>query len=63
MVLNDISDQQLQGALYAIRRQLGSMEREGLLREGQVAANLVKRVTVSSDLQEAVSGALYVQVS
>eukprot|EP00731_Ephydatia_muelleri_P032089 Em0023g596a len=61
VVLNDISDQQLQGALDAIHHQLGNMEREGLLREGQTAANLEKQVTISSDLQGAVSGALYVQ--
>ena len=39
------------------------MEREGLLREGQTAASLEKHVTVSANLQEALSGALYVQVN
>ena len=63
MVLNDISADQLRGALDAVHHQLGNMEREGLLREGQTAQNLEKRVTVSANLQEALSDALYVQVS
>lgn len=61
VVLNDISDDQLRGALDAIRHQLRSMEKEGLLKEGQKAENLEKLITVNANLQEAVSGALYVQ--
>ena len=62
MTLFDISDEQLQGALPSIRQQLTNMEKEGLLREGQLAAELAERVTLSSNLQEAMAGAVYVQV-
>ena len=60
--LYDISDDQLQGALVAIGKQLQQLEGEGLLREGQKADELVKHVSVTSDLKEAMQGTEYVQV-
>ena len=60
--LYDISDEQLQGAKVAIQRQLEELEGQGLLREGQTAAQLLRRVNFSSDLKDAVDGAEYVQV-
>ncbi len=61
-MLYDISDEQLAGALVAVGDQLGRLEREGLLREGQTREGVLARVTVSSNLVEAVQGACYIQV-
>ena len=55
--------EQLEGAVLAIGQQLESLEGEGLLKEGQTGAELLKKVTTSSNLQETVEGAEYVQVS
>ena len=63
MTLYDIMAEQLEGAVLAIGQQLESLEREGLLKEGQTGAELLKKVTTSSNLQETVEGAEYVQVS
>lgn len=63
MYLYDISSQQLQGAQEAIQQQLEGLEGEGLLREGQTATQLIKAVSFTSDLQDAVDGADYIQVS
>lgn len=60
--LYDISSDQLQGARKAIQQQLEGLEKEGLLREGQTASQLLKAVAVSSDLKEAVDGSGYIQV-
>lgn len=46
----------------AIAQQLECLEEEGLLREGQVASQLVRAVTYTSTLKEAVYGAEYIQV-
>ncbi len=60
--LYDVSAKQLQGAREAIEKQLQGLEGEGLLREGQTASQLVKAVSFSSDLQDAVADAHYIQV-
>ncbi len=62
MCLYDINDQQLQDAEKAIRKQLEGLEGEGLLRDGQTADKVIKAVSFSSDLREAVEGAEYIQV-
>lgn len=62
MCLYDISPEQLQGAQDSIFQQLQSLEREGLLRSGQTAENLATAVTVTTDFQEAVKDAQYIQV-
>lgn len=63
MHLYDISSEQLQGAREAIQRQLEGLEKEGLLREGQAASQLLQTISFSSQLQEVVDGADYIQVS
>ena len=63
MTLYDIMAEQLEGAVLAIGQQLESLEGEGLLKEGQTGAELLNKVTTSSNLQETVEGAEYVQVS
>lgn len=63
MCLYDISAEQLEGAREAIQQQLEGLEGDGLLREGQTASQLSSAVSFSSDLQDAVSGADYIQVS
>ncbi len=60
--LYDISDDQLKGALSAIEQQLVTLETQGLLKDGQTAAELVKRVSCFTKLQEAATGAVYIQV-
>ena len=60
--LYDIKDEQLEGAKVAIQSQLVELEGQGLLREGQTASQLLKRVAFSSDLKDAVDGADYIQV-
>lgn len=62
MTLFDVVADQLQHALAAIESQLKMLEGDGLLREGQTAAELVRSVSVSSDLEEAMKGTHYVQV-
>ena len=62
MCLYDIKDEQLEGAKTAIQSQLEELEGQGLLREGQTAVQLLKRVAFSSDLKDAVDGADYIQV-
>lgn len=62
MCLYDISSEQLSGAQEAILKQLQELERGGLLREGQTAATLLKSVSFSSNLKEAVENAEYIQV-
>ncbi len=62
VILYDISDEQLQGALVSIGKQLVQLEGEGLLRAGQTGEELLKSVSVSSNLSEAMEGAIYVQV-
>ena len=60
--LYDISEEQLQGAQQAIQQQLEGLEKDGLLREGQTASQLAKAVSYSTDLKNAVAGAVYIQV-
>jgi len=60
--LYDINSEQLEGAKESIHKQLQSLEGEGLLREGQTAKSLLPSVSFSSNLEEAVQGACYVQV-
>ena len=62
MTLFDVVADQLQNALSAIESQLKMLEGDGLLRDGQTAAELVKSVSVSSDLKEAMEETDYVQV-
>ena len=62
MVLFDVVADQLEAALVAVEEKLLSLEGEGLLRAGQSAAELVKAVSVTSDLKQAMDGAEYVQV-
>ena len=62
VTLYDISDEQLQGALVSVGQQLVQLEGEGLLRTGQTGEGLLKGVSVSSNLSEAMEGAIYVQV-
>ena len=62
MTLFDVVADQLPAALASIERQLTMLEGDGLLREGQTAASLMKSVSVSSDLKEAMEGTDYVQV-
>ncbi len=62
VTLYDISDEQLQGALVSVGQQLVQLEGEGLLRTGQTGEGLLKSVSVSSNLSEAMEGAIYVQV-
>ncbi len=52
----------MEGAKMAILTQLEELEGQGLLREGQTAAQLIKSVTFSCNLKEAVDGAEYIQV-
>lgn len=62
MCLYDVNAEQLEGAKLAIQQQLEGLEGDGLLREGQTASQLSNSVSFSSDLQEAVNGADYIQV-
>lgn len=62
VTLYDISDEQLQGALVAVGQQLGQLEKDGLLKEGQSSEGLLKNVSITSNIREAVEGADYVQV-
>ena len=62
MTLFDVVPDQLQSALAAVEGQLRMLEGDGLLREGQTAARLIKSVTVCSDLRVAMEGTEYVQV-
>ena len=62
MCLYDVSADQLEGAKLAIQQQLEGLEGDGLLREGQTASQLLNAVSFSSDLQDAVSDAGYIQV-
>lgn len=62
MTLFDVMADQLQNALVAVEKQLKMLEGDGLLREGQTAATLMRAVSVSSDLKEAMEGTDYVQV-
>jgi L-gulonate 3-dehydrogenase len=61
VMLYDVIGEQLGGAMSAVVEKLRVMEKEGLLREGQIAEELAKRVTSSSSLKDAVEGAVYVQ--
>ena len=63
MTLFDVVADQLQNALAAIEKQLKMLEGDGLLREGQTASELMRSVSVSSDLKEAMEGTDYVQVA
>ena len=63
VTLFDVAADQLQSALAAVEGQLKMLEGDGLLREGQTAAELIKSVSVCSDLCEAMKGTSYVQVS
>ena len=63
VTLFDVVADQLQNALVAIEKQLKMLEGDGLLREGQTASELMKSVSVSSDLKEAMEGTDYVQVA
>ena len=63
VTLFDVAADQLQSALAAVEGQLKMLEGDGLLREGQTAAELIKSVSVCSDLCEAMKGTIYVQVS
>lgn len=62
MTLFDVVEGQLQNALVAIEDQLKMLEGDGLLREGQTAADLMKSVSINTDLKEAMKGTDYVQV-
>lgn len=53
----------MRSALDAITEKLLGLQSNGLLSEGQVPADLVKNITVTSNLEEAVTGATYIQVS
>lgn len=63
VTLFDVVADQLQNALVAIEKQLKMLEGDGLLREGQTASELMRSVSVSSDLKEAMEGTDYVQVA
>jgi 3-hydroxyacyl-CoA dehydrogenase len=63
VTLFDVVADQLQNALAAIEKQLKMLEGDGLLREGQTASELMRSVSVSSDLKEAMEGTNYVQVA
>lgn len=63
VTLFDVVADQLQNALAAIEKQLKMLEGDGLLREGQTASELMRSVSVSSDLKEAMEGTDYVQVA
>ena len=62
MILFDVIADQLQNALVAIEKQLKMLEGDGLLREGQTTSELMRFVSVSNDLKEAMEGTDYVQV-
>lgn len=62
MTLFDVVADQLQNALVAIEKQLKMLEGDGLLREGQTSSELMRFVSVNSDLKEAMEGTDYVQV-
>lgn len=62
VTLFDISDQQLEGALKDIEQKLTTLQEEGLLREKQTASQCLKNVSLSTNLQGAIAGALYIQV-
>ena len=57
-----MSSEQLEGAMAAVGEKLVVLEKEGLLREGQSAEELGRKVTPSTNLEEALQGAVYVQV-
>ena len=63
VTLFDVVADQLQNALVAIEKQLKMLEGDGLLREGQTASELIRSVSVSSDLKEAMEGTDYIQVA
>ena len=62
VALFDISDQQLEDALKEIEQKLTTLQEEGLLREGQTASQCLKNVSLSTNLQDTVAGATYIQV-
>ena len=62
VTLFDVMEEQLKGALVAVEEQLKTLERDGLLRDGQTSDQLLKQVSVCSDLKGAMEGAEYVQV-
>ena len=62
MTLFDVIADQLHNALVAIEKQLKMLEGDGLLREGQTTSELMRFVSVSNDLKEAMEGTDYVQV-
>jgi L-gulonate 3-dehydrogenase len=61
VVLYDVVSEQLDGAMSAISDKLVVMEKEGLLRDGQSAEILGRRVTSSTSLKDAMDGVVYVQ--
>lgn len=62
VALFDVSDQQLEEALKEIEQKLTTLQEEGLLREKQTASQCLKNVSLSTNLQDAVAGATYIQV-
>lgn len=62
VTLFDVVEDQLKGAVAAVEEQLKSLESKGLLREGQTADQLLKHVSICTELKTAMEGADYVQV-
>jgi hypothetical protein len=60
--LYDISEDQLEGAKVAIQAQLEGLQKDGLLREGQTASQLLGAVTFSSNLEAVIADAIHIQV-
>lgn len=62
VALFDVSDRQLEEALKEIEQKLTTLQEEGLLRERQTGSQCLKNVSLSTNLQDAVAGATYIQV-
>ena len=62
VALFDTSDEQLQGAQKDIEQKLTILEAEGLLGEAKTASQCMKNVSFFNNLQNAIDGAVYIQV-
>ena len=60
--LYDVSEEQLTSALSVIKENLVMLEKVGLLRGTLSVDEQFERISVCSDMQKAVAGAMYVQV-
>ena len=63
VMLFDISDDQISGALEDIQKQLGDLEATGLLRGVLTAKQQFNNISTTSVLRDCVKEAIYIQVN